>query len=342
MKSQVVVAVLFIGLLGLTAVRAGDDDEEAPAAKASAKAAPKAAKAAGGGGAAAAVQLPPGDFTPSGLPPVPVQPLSSDAAALVDDDQLFAKFQPKTITGKETVTELTSALSKAQTFLNKMRRDLEGEKVWTKNVYDIIQNYQYKYLKTIKDVKMREKKVKKMGKLVQLIKQSALHAGVKRELARASDALDELVSRAPAGNSGATYRKIARKMAKLNKQLALMPRAEHLFTDTTEKVKDILSSSVPPDSGDALRQLVEKKKPAAAKPKPAAAQASATKATKAKAAKTAKKAAKGAKAAKGKKAKKAGKKAKKGGKKGKKSGKKGKKAKKAKKAKKPAPKPADD
>jgi len=157
------------------------------------------------------------------------------------------------------------ALAKAQGFLKKMRRDLEGEKVWTKNVYDIIQNYQYKYLKTIKDVKMREKKVHKMAKLVKLIKQSALHAGVKRELARASDALEELVSRAPEGASGMEYRKIAHKMHKLKKALALMPRAEHLFTDTTDKVKDILSSDVSPDSGDALRELV-----GTAKPKPAA------------------------------------------------------------------------
>jgi len=309
MKGKVVIALLFLGLLGLHAVRAADDDEE-PAAK-PAKAAAKPA---------AAAALPPGEFNPEGLPPVPVKPLSSDAAALVDDDALFAKFQPKTVTGKESVAELTSALAKAQTFLKKMRRDMEGEKVWTKNVYDIIQNYQYKYLKTIKDVKMREKKVKKMAKLVKLIKQSALHAGVKRELARASNALEELVSRAPGGAEGAQYRKIARKMAKLKRALSLMPRAEHLFTDTTEKVKEVLSSSIPPESADALRQLVSppKPKPAAKAAKPAAPKPVVKKAAAAAAApKKAKKA-----------PKKAAKKGKKPAKKGKKAAKKGKKAKK--------------
>jgi len=317
-----VMALLFLALLGLHAVRADDDGEssggdDAAAAKAAPAKAAKPAKAASK--KAKGSKLPPGEFNPDGLPPVPVQPLSSDAASLIDDDALFAKFEPKTVTGKETVAELTMALAKAQSFLKKMRRDLEGEKVWTKNVYDIIQNYQYKYLKTIKDVRLRQKKVKKMAELVQLIKQSALHAGVKRELAKASEALDELVSRAPEGKSGATYRKIANKMAKLKKALALMPRAEHLFTDTTDKVKDILSADVSPESADALRQLIEKPKKkkkapavaaAAVTPKPAAAKADATKAKKAKAGKKAKKA--GKKGGKVKKAKKAGKKAKKG------------------------------
>jgi len=285
----VVIALLFLGLIGLHAVRAGDDGETGESSGGEEEA-PKPKKGGKGKGG----KLPPGEFNPEGLPPVPVQPLSSDAAALNDDDALFAKFEPKTVSGKETVGELTQALAKAQSFLKKMRRDLEGEKVWTKNVYDIIQNYQYKYLKTIKDVKLRSKKVKKMAKLVQLIKQSALHAGVKRELQRASEALEELVSRAPEGRDGAMYRKISRKMAKLKKALALMPRAEHLFTDTTEKVKDILSSDVAPPSSDALRQLIEgsekKKKaaPAAAKPKPAAAKKTTAKKTAAK--KTAKKA----------------------------------------------------
>jgi len=290
----VVIAVLFMAVLGLHAVRADDDGESSGG---------EAAKPAKPAAKAKAAKLPAGEFNPEGLPPVPVQPLSSDAAALVDDDALFAKFEPKTVTGKETVAELTAALAKSQSFLKKMRRDLEGEKVWTKNVYDIIQNYQYKYLKTIKDVRQRQKKVKKMAKLVQLIKQSALHAGVKRELQKASDALDELVSRAPEGKSGSTYRKIAAKMAKLKKALALMPRAEHLFTDTTEKVKDLLSADVSPESADALRELLEPKKKRKEKkpatPKPAAAKA-ATKATKSK---KAAKAGKKGKAAKGKKAK---------------------------------------
>jgi len=298
MKSRVAIALLFLGLVGLHAVRAGDEDEEGAAPAKKAAKAPAAKSAA-----------PPGDYTPEGLPPLPVQPLSSDAAALVDDDTLFAKFQPKTVTGKETVAELTQSLAKAQTFLKKMRRDLEGEKVWTKNVYDIIQNYQYKYLKTIKDVKMRTHKVKKMAKLVKLIKQSALHAGVKRELSRASNALDELVSRAPHGRGGSEYRRLARKMARLQKALALMPRAEHLFSDTTEKVKEVLASDVSPDSSDALKELVNGKKKKKAKPAPTPAPVTKKPAVAVKPKKAPKKAAakkgKGKKANKPKKAKKA-------------------------------------
>jgi heterodisulfide reductase subunit C len=89
--------------------------------------------------------------------------------------------------------------------------------VWTKNVYDIIQNYQYKYLKTIEDVRMRERRVSKMERLVQLLKKSALHAGVEAELAKADKALNELVTRA--GEATPAYTRIRRRMTKLKEAL---------------------------------------------------------------------------------------------------------------------------
>src|SRR5690348_8763177 len=72
---------------------------------------------------------------------------------------------------------------------------VESEKTWTKNVYDIIQNYQYKYVKTVKDVREREAKIGKLAAFVKLIKQSTLHASIQNELAKASKQLSELVTR---------------------------------------------------------------------------------------------------------------------------------------------------
>lgn len=211
------------------------------------------------------------DIPLEALSALPVEPLSMDAAALKDDDRMFDML-PKQLSGNENVEALTESLKKAAGLLSKMKRDVEAEKVWTKNVYDIIQNYQYKYLKTVKDVKMRARKIRKMEKLVALLKQSTLHSSVERELAKASKALGELVSRA--GTTGGVkgsrvYSKITARMQKLKSALANMPRPRELYSETTNKMKKILRNKLPPKTSDALQQLAGASKPKAAKAKAA-------------------------------------------------------------------------
>jgi len=188
-----------------------------------------------------------------------------DAAVLKDDDSQFEIFnaQAKAVDNAD-VAQLQKSLSKATVLMTKMQRDLEAEKVWTKNVYDIIQNYQYKYLKTIDDVRMRSAKVAKMERLVQLLKKSTLHAGVETELSRAQKALNELVARA--GDSSPAYTRIRRRMNKLAEALKEVRRPRQLHSETTQRLRKILRNAVPPTSSDALSDLIGGR--AAAKPKP--------------------------------------------------------------------------
>jgi len=245
-----VLVVLFVAVCLVSAVRAkGDDDEEEEAP----------AKSAKKGGAKHAAAKVPGDFHPEGLPPLGIAPLSVDAAALHADDAEFDNFQPKYVKGTESVQALNRAVGKAKRLLNKMRDDMEGEKVWTKNVYDIIQNYQYKYLRTVKDVRDRERKVRKMAKLVRLLKASTLHAGVQQELMRASKALDELVERS-GQKGGEAYRRLADRMSRLRRALQAMPAPRALHTETTRKMKKILSTNLPPQTSDALKNLLRSDK----------------------------------------------------------------------------------
>jgi len=247
----------------------GSGGEEAPkpkpAPKKKAKAAPKKAKAAKPAAAAKKGGAPySADIPLEALSALPVAPLSMDSAALKDDDRMFDQL-PKQLSGEENVEKLTESLKKAASLLTKMKRDVESEKVWTKNVYDIIQNYQYKYEKTRKDVRMRSRKVRKMEKLVALLKQSTLHKAVEKELTKASKTLSELVTRA--GKSGgakgtAVYTKITSRMQKLKNALANMPRPEQLYTDTTSKMKRILRTKTPPKTIDALARLAGTAAPA--------------------------------------------------------------------------------
>jgi len=140
-----------------------------------------------------------------------------------------------------------------------MKRDVEGEKVWTKNVYDIIQNYQYKYQKTVEDVKMRERKISKMERLVSLLKQSTLHSAVEKELNKASKALSELVQRSDPASGQTLYGKVTARMQKLKNALRTMPRPRELYSDTQRKMQDILRSDLPPSTGDTLGSLAPKK-----------------------------------------------------------------------------------
>jgi len=257
--------LLLLGVLLVTAHVARADPEEgeedgedaAPAKPAKTKA--KAPAAKGGPPYSADIPL-------EALSKLPVEPLSMDAAALKDDDAQFELFtSSKSESPNQNVASLTAALNKATTLMHKMQSDVQAEKVWTKNVYDIIQNYQYKYLKTIEDVKQREKKLAKMEKLVELLKASTLHAGVEQEIAKAEKALDELVKRA--GAKGPLYHRITRRMAKLKQALADVQTPRQLHSETTQRMKKILSSHIPPYSSDALSHLLEDdeepKKPAA-------------------------------------------------------------------------------
>jgi len=218
-----------------------------------AKPAGKGGKAAGPnkGGAAYTADIP-----LEALSKLPVEPLAMDAAALKDDDAQFELFSGAVGGEKSTrnIDALDSSLKKAVALMHKMHRDVEAEKVWTKNVYDIIQNYQYKYLKTIEDVKQREKKLAKMEKLVELLKASTLHAGVEHELQKAENALSELVKRA--GTKGKLYGRITRRMAKLKQALNEVQTPRQLHSETTAKIKKILHNDIPPVSSDALSKLV--------------------------------------------------------------------------------------
>jgi len=305
MKSKALLLLLGVLLVTAHVARAdpeeGEDDggeDAAPAKPAKTKA---KAPAANKGGPPYSADIP-----LEALSKLPVEPLSMDAAALKDDDAQFELFtSSKSESPNQNVASLTAALNKATALMHKMQSDVQAEKVWTKNVYDIIQNYQYKYLKTIEDVKQREKKLAKMEKLVELLKASTLHAGVEQEIAKAEKALDELVKRA--GAKGPLYHRITRRMAKLKQALADVQTPRQLHSETTQRMKKILSSHIPPYSSDALSHLLEDdeepKKPAA---KPAKKpEKAAKKAPKEKDAKKASKAKKPAKASKAKKAKKA-------------------------------------
>jgi len=261
MKSKAL--LLLLGVLLVTAhVARADPEEGAEEGEDAAPAKTKAkAPAVNKGGPPYSADIP-----LEALAKLPVEPLSMDAAALKDDDAQFELFtSSKSESPNQNVASLTTALNKATALMHKMQSDVQAEKVWTKNVYDIIQNYQYKYLKTIEDVKQREKKLAKMEKLVELLKASTLHAGVEQEIAKAEKALDELVKRA--GAKGPLYHRITRRMAKLKQALADVQTPRQLHSETTQRMKKILSSHIPPYSSDALSHLLEDdeepKKPAA-------------------------------------------------------------------------------
>jgi len=262
MKSKALLLLLGLLLVMAVLVRCQEEEEEGgEEEKAPAKAKAPPAKLNKGGAPYTA------DIPLEALSKLPVEPLSMDAAALKDDDKQFELFLNGNEPKSQNVEALTGALNKATALMRKMQRDVEAEKVWTHNVYDIIQNYQYKYLKSIEDVKRREKKLIKMEQLVDLLKASTLRAGVEHELSTAEKALNELVRRAGPKHGGQLYQRITRRMAKLKDALREVQTPRQLHSETTARIKKILRSDLPPYSLDALSHLTTDDEDDSEKPK---------------------------------------------------------------------------
>jgi len=71
--------------------------------------------------------------------------------------------------------ELDAKLARASDLLNKMQTDVTTEKDWAKSVHDIIENYQFKYSKSLSDIAEREKRVAKLKEVKDQITSEITH-----------------------------------------------------------------------------------------------------------------------------------------------------------------------
>jgi len=153
---------------------------------------------------------------------------------------------------------LDTKLSRASDLLNKMETDVTTEKDWAKSVHDIIENYQFKYSKSLSDIAEREKRVAKLKEVKDQITQARLHTGVEEDMDKATKDLDDLTSRlgadAPASKD---YSDLKNKVTKIKKKLdALSPNRAANAKDADQKIDDAVAPLIPPASTDALAPLV--------------------------------------------------------------------------------------
>jgi len=234
---RLLVAVFLFCLLALhvesriiTRRRNRDDPAPAPAAAATpaAPADPAAAAAAAPAAAAGAAAVP-------GAPGAPAltDPAAADA-------------------------QIAGLAVKPSDLLNKMETDVSTEKDWAKSVHDIIENYQFKYSKSLSDIAEREKRVAKLKEVKDQITQARLHTGVEEDMDKATKDLDDLTSRlgadAPASKD---YSDLKNKVSKIKKKLdALSPNRAANAKDADQKIDDAVAPLIPPASTDALTPLV--------------------------------------------------------------------------------------
>jgi len=260
---RLLVAVFLFCLLALhvesriiTRRRNRDDPAPAPAAAATpaAPADPAAAAAAAAPAAAAGAAAVPG------APGAPA--LTDPAAADAQIAGLAVKpsdaFDAGALQPLPFGQELDAKLSRASDLLNKMETDVSTEKDWAKSVHDIIENYQFKYSKSLSDIAEREKRVAKLKEVKDQITQARLHTGVEEDMDKATKDLDDLTSRlgadAPASKD---YSDLKNKVSKIKKKLdALSPNRAANAKDADQKIDDAVAPLIPPASTDALTPLV--------------------------------------------------------------------------------------
>jgi len=154
--------------------------------------------------------------------------------------------------------ELDTKIARAMDLLNKMQSDVSTEKDWAKSVHDIIENYQFKYSKSLSDIAEREKRVNKLKEVKDQLTQARLHTGVEEDMDAATKNLDDLTSRmGPDAPAAKDYGDLKNKVTKLKKKLdALSPNRAANAKDADQKIDDAIAPIIPPASNDALAPLV--------------------------------------------------------------------------------------
>jgi len=215
---------------------------------------------------AAGAPPPAGGAPPAAGAPAPASP---GAPALTDPSSADAAIAGLTVKPSDAfdngaslnspyAQDLDIKLSRAADLLNKMQTDVTTEKDWAKSVHDIIENYQFKYSKSLSDIAEREKRVTKLKEVKDQLTQARLHTGVEEDMDKATKDLDDLTSRlgadAPASKD---YSDLKNKVTKIKKKLdALSPSRAVNTKDVDQKLNDAVAPLIPPASNDALTPLV--------------------------------------------------------------------------------------
>jgi len=214
---------------------------------------------------AAAAAAPPVDpAAAAAAPPAGGAPTLPDAAAA--DTQIEglsvkpsdAFDNPNALIPMPLGAELDTKIARAGDLLNKMQSDVSTEKDWAKSVHDIIENYQFKYSKSLSDIAEREKRVTKLKVVKDQLTQARLHTGIEEDMDAATKNLDDLTSRlGPDAPATKDYGDLKNKVTKLKKKLdALSPNRAANAKDADQKIDDAVAPTVPPASNDALAPLV--------------------------------------------------------------------------------------
>jgi len=143
-----------------------------------------------------------------------------------------------------------------------MQTDVASAREWARTVYDVIQNYQFKYTKTLNDIRHREKKIERLRNLVELMKSAHLHTIVESDLLKAAQELDELSARDTSGDSS-KYDTAKSEINTVEDTLSEMNKAKvsSVSNDAALKIHEALTTELPPPSNDGLKNLLDPNTP---------------------------------------------------------------------------------
>lgn len=145
-------------------------------------------------------------------------------------------------------------INQAQTLVDKLQWQVDHEKQWARNVYEVISNYQYKYNKVLSDIKERDEKAKKLKELLAQLKKARLHVSVQADLEQAQSSLGLL-----GGEDSKEYTDLKDKVTGLKDELDKLntDSVDSVLDGVEDKMSDVVSGPLPPKSSDALDETLK-------------------------------------------------------------------------------------
>jgi len=148
-------------------------------------------------------------------------------------------------------TSVEKELAKAQQLYTTLLGQITREQDWARSVNEIIQNYQFKYSRVLKDVKTRKDKISRVRQLISLLKKAQLHKMLEGQLMKATEVLGSF---SDSSKYGGVVEKVSELRNTLNK---LAPETVGgAVNSVDEKLVPIVTDVALPDSNDAVKSLL--------------------------------------------------------------------------------------
>lgn len=150
--------------------------------------------------------------------------------------------------------ELDSQLARASSLVNTFTEQIAQEQTFARHVYEVIQDYQFKYSKLLEDVDIKKDKLTRLSGLLKRLKQAKAHQLVEKSLGTAAEQLS-ILGEDP--QVSPEYKKLLEAIGGAKSDIASLSAqsVSQALRGTEEQIVETVLSNPLPPLNDALSSL---------------------------------------------------------------------------------------